>query len=100
MDKHCRVLMVLLALTGVRIGAAQKAFPGLDARSLGYGGSGVIGIHDPSALAWNPASIGLVRETDLFFSYKRPFQIDHIAAAGFVQITKKDKQLRTTPRNK
>lgn len=84
MDKHCRVLMVLLALAGVRISAAQKSFPGLDARSLGYGGSGVIGIHDPSALAWNPASIGLVRETDLFFSYKRPFQIDHIAAAGFV----------------
>jgi len=84
MGKHRRALMFLLALTGIRISAAQKSFPGLDARSLGYGGSAVIGIHDPSALAWNPASIGLVRETDLFFSYKRPFQIDHVAAAGFV----------------
>ncbi|HPI71754.1 MAG TPA: tetratricopeptide repeat protein [bacterium] len=84
MGKCCRVLPLLLALTGVKIGIAQKSFPGLDARSLGYGGSGVIAIRDPSALAWNPASIGLVRETDLFFSYKRPFQIDHIAAAGFV----------------
>ena len=84
MHKLGRSLVILLALGVGEACFAQQMFTGLDAKSLGYGGSGAIGIRDPSALAWNPAAIGFVRETDVFFSFRRPFQISQVAAAGFI----------------
>ncbi len=79
-----RNLIIILALALGKVCIAQKSFLGLDAKSLGYGGSGVIGIYDPSALAWNPAAIGLVRDHAVFFSFLRPFQINQFSAAAFI----------------
>lgn len=79
-----RSMVFILALAMVKTGNAQKSFLGVDAKSLGYGGSGVIGIYDPSALTWNPAAIGVLRDNAVFFSIIRPFQINQFSAAAFI----------------
>jgi tetratricopeptide (TPR) repeat protein len=79
-----RSMVILLSLAAGGTCFAQKSFLGLDAKSVGYGGSGVIGMDDPSSLAWNPAAIGALRESSAFFSFIRPFQINQVAAVGFI----------------
>ena len=53
------------------------------ALATGLGGTGVLGVHDPSALFWNPAALGEIHEPQALFAVHQPFVANMVGYAHF-----------------
>lgn len=78
---RCVALIAVLFLC--HNGAAQIGTAGMDAKSVGYGGSSVIGVREPYSLTWNPSALGLIRETIASFAFRIPYEFNHAGAVYF-----------------
>jgi len=54
------------------------------AKSIGLGRTGVIDVYDPSALYWNPASLGFINKYQTLFSIHQPFHLNYSAYSHFI----------------
>jgi tetratricopeptide (TPR) repeat protein len=54
------------------------------AKSVALGRSGVVGIYNPSAIYWNPASLAAMHSSDFYLSVHDPFTVNHASYAHFL----------------
>lgn len=62
----------------------EKFSPG--SKSVGYGGSLVVQVRDPSAIYWNPAVLSGLKDRELLLSINRPFSFNFVSLTQFVPL--------------
>lgn len=56
------------------------------ARAVAFGGSLVAQARDPSAIFWNPALLGGLRDRAIVFSINEPFEFDFVGISQFIPL--------------
>ncbi|MFQ5825137.1 MAG: tetratricopeptide repeat protein [bacterium] len=55
-------------------------------RAIGYGGSLVVQVRDPSAIFWNPAVLSGLKDRELLISINEPFGFDLVSLTQFIPL--------------